>query len=76
MNGSELRHEVAEMLLDQIKEDNYPSVAMMQRVESVIGQDPEAMSDYAEVLLEKVKAARFPSTEMLNRLDRLAGQMP
>ena len=49
---------------------------MLQRVEAVIGQDPEAMSDYAEVLLDKVKDSRFPSPEMLNRLDRLAEQIP
>jgi ribosome-binding factor A len=76
MNGLELRREIAEMLLDKIKEDRFPSVTMMERVEAVVGQDPEAMSDYAEVLLDKVKDTRFPSTEMLNRLDRIAAQMP
>ena len=76
MTGPELRREVAGLLLDQIKEDRFPSVAMLQRVEAVIGQDPEAMSDYAEVLLDKVKDSRFPSPEMLNRLDRLAEQIP
>lgn len=76
MNGIELRRAVAEMLLEKIKDDRFPSVTMMQRVEAVIGQDAEAMSDYAEVLLDKVKDTRFPSTEMLNRLDRLAAQMP
>jgi hypothetical protein len=75
MNGVELRRTIAEMLLDKIKEDRFPSVAMMQRVESVIGQDPDALSDYAEVLLEKVKDTHFPSTEMLNRLDQVAARM-
>jgi ribosome-binding factor A len=76
MNGQELRHAVAEMLLEKIKDDRFPSITMMQRVEAVVSQDPEAMSDYAEVLLEKVQDTRFPSTEMLNRLDRIAAQMP
>ena len=29
------------MLFDQIKEDTYPSVTMMARVEAVSGHDPE-----------------------------------
>lgn len=75
MDGQELRRKVAEMLLDKIKDDTFPSVTMMNRVEAVIGQDPEELSDYAEVLFEKVKDSRFPSVDILNRLDRLAGQM-
>jgi hypothetical protein len=75
VNGFELRRRVADMLLDKIKEDTYPSVTMMNRVEAVIAQDPAELSDYAEVLLDKVEESRFPSVEMLNRLDRLAAQM-
>jgi hypothetical protein len=75
VDGHELRRKVADTLLEKIKEDTFPSVTMMNRVEAVIGHDPEELSDYAEVLLDKVKNSRFPSVEMLNRLDRLAGQL-
>jgi len=76
MDGLELQRRIADLLLDKIKDELYPSITMMNRVESVIGRDPDAMSDYAQVLLEKVEGSRFPSIEMLNRLDRIAGQMP
>jgi hypothetical protein len=75
VDGLELRRKVADTLLDMIKEDTFPSVTMMNRVEAVIGQDPQELSDYAEVLFDKIKDSRFPSIDMLNRLDRLAGQM-
>jgi hypothetical protein len=76
VDGFELRRSVADTLLDKMKDEQFPSVTMMNRVEAVIGQDPEALSDYAEMLLAKIRASRFPSIDLLNRLDRLAGQLP
>jgi hypothetical protein len=70
-----LRRRIADGLLDKIKDETYPSVTMMDRVEAVIAHDREALSEYAEVLLAKVEDSRFPSVEMLNRLDRLATQL-
>jgi hypothetical protein len=75
MNGRSLQSRIADDLLERIKAENYPSVTMMNRVETVVGQDPEQLSAYAEVLLEKVESSRFPSIEMLNRLDRIAAQL-
>ena len=75
MDGQSLRRRIADGMLDRIKDEMYPSVTMMNRVEAVVAQDPDALSEYAEILLEKVEGSRFPSIEMLNRLDRLAGQL-
>jgi hypothetical protein len=75
MNGRSLQSRVADMLLEKIKAEDYPSITMMNRVETVVGQDPEQLSAYADVLLEKVENSRFPSIEMLNRLDRIATQL-
>jgi hypothetical protein len=75
VDGHELRRKVADMLLDKMRDENFPSVTMMNRVEAVIGQDPDELSEYAEMLLEKVEATRYPSVEMLERLDRIAAQL-
>jgi hypothetical protein len=75
VDAQTLRRRIADSLLDKIKEEQYPSVTMMNRVESVISNDREELSDYAEVLLEKVEESRFPSIDMLKRLDRLAAQL-
>lgn len=75
VDGQALRRDITEMLLARIREEKYPSITMMNRVEEVVGQDREELAAYAEVLLDKVKSSRFPSIEMLNRLDRIAGEL-
>lgn len=56
-------------LIDQIRNDPYPSTTMMDIVEN--GMDDEDRVAYADVLLDKVSRDRFPSLDMLNRLLRL-----
>ena len=75
MDGLELRRKVADMLLDKMKDEKFPSVTMMNRVEAVIGGDPDELSKYASMLVEKVEDTRYPSVEMLDRLDRIAAQL-
>ena len=75
MDGQTLRRRIADGLLEKVRGETYPSVTMMNRVEAVVAQDPDALSEYVEALLEKVEGSRFPSIEMLNRLDRLAAQL-
>ena len=68
MDGSTLRQQLLDRLLEQIKEDRFPSVTMMNRVESGL-RTPEQLEEYAQVLLEKIESSRYPSIPMLDRFE-------
>ena len=74
MNAAELRERINDKLLREIGELDFPSVAVLDRVESVL-DDREALASYAEVLVKKVEATQFPSIALLNRLDRLIARL-
>lgn len=70
MNSEELRKRITETLLEDINEVQYPSVTMMDRVESTLST-PDDLAEYADVLVKKVEASTYPSISLLNRLDGL-----
>lgn len=70
MDSASLRKRLTEGLLAEINEVQFPSITMMNRVESTLGT-PDDLAEYAEVLVKKVEATRYPSISMLNRLDGL-----
>jgi uncharacterized protein YfeS len=74
MDAAGLRKRLTQSLLDDINEVQFPSVTMMNRVESALGTE-EDLADYVEVLVEKVEATRYPSISMLNRLDGLLDRL-
>lgn len=74
MDAAELRKRLTQSLLDDINDVQFPSVTMMNRVESALGARDD-LAGYIEVLVEKVEASRYPSISMLNRLDGLLDQL-
>lgn len=74
MDAADLRKRLTQNLLDDINEAQFPSITMMNRVESTLATE-EDLADYIEVLVKKVEATRFPSISMLNRLDGLLDQL-
>jgi hypothetical protein len=74
MDATTLRERITNKLIEDIDEVQFPSVTMMDRVESVLAT-PDALGDYAEVLLKKIEASRYPSIAMLDRLDGLIAQL-
>jgi hypothetical protein len=74
MNAAALRKRVTQSLLDEVNEVQFPSVTMMNRVESTLGTRDD-LADYIEVLVEKVEATKYPSISMLNRVDGLLDQL-
>ena len=74
MNGSELRQRFLERLLGQIRDETFPSVTMMNRVEAGLATR-EQVEQYAEVLLEKIESSRYPSIPMLERFERVVTQL-
>lgn len=72
--AKDLRKRITDSLLEEIREVQYPSTTMLDRVEPALA-DVEDLSAYVEVLVEKVEATKFPSISLLNRLDGLFGQL-
>ena len=64
---------VANLLLDEIRRDRYPSTAHMQLLEQVVPS--QLQRDYLNVLLEKVLMENHPSIPMLRRIARIAESM-
>jgi hypothetical protein len=74
MEAVELRKRLTQSLLDDINEVQFPSVTMMNRVESALGTRDD-LNDYVEVLVKKLEATRYPSISMLNRIDGLLDKL-
>jgi hypothetical protein len=74
MSAAELRERITKKIVEEIEEVQYPSVAMLDRVEATLA-GREALADYAETLMEKLEATRFPSITLLNRLDGLLDRL-
>lgn len=60
------RQSVLELLLDKVREDNYPSATHLDLIEQLL--TPDDIDSYREVLFEKVENETYPSTSILNRL--------
>jgi hypothetical protein len=76
MTRDEARAWYANVLLDKIRQDRFPSQTHMTMVEEALAATPELIPDYMEVLLEKVSDEQFPSITMLQRIQAVAEQLP
>ena len=74
MSAAEPRERITKSLVDEIKQLQYPSVTMLNRVEGTLSSR-DALAAYAESLVEKIEATRFPSVSLLNRLDGLLDRL-
>jgi hypothetical protein len=57
-----------QLLLDKIRQDRYPSLELMDRVEILL--DREHVDDYVEILFEKIENDHYPSKQLLDRVAR------
>ena len=76
MTRDQARFWYVDVLMDKIREDQYPSTTHMSMVEQALESMPELVPDYMDALLEKVSGERFPSVEMLKRIQRVAELLP
>ncbi|HEY4276733.1 MAG TPA: hypothetical protein VGM91_00865 [Conexibacter sp.] len=74
MTRDEARAEIAQVLIEKVREDRYPSATHMSMLEEVL--TPEMVSDYVDVLLDKIAADRWPSIPMIQRVQRLSASLP
>jgi hypothetical protein len=57
-----------QVLLDKVQDDPYPSVTMLDMIESHLAADE--VPAYVQQLLDRVREDRFPSMDMLKRIQR------
>ena len=74
MTRDEAQAAFVELLLERVRQDQYPSWTQMNLIEESIPQ--EMVPDYLEVLAEKVMGDAFPSIPMLRRMQRVAQSLP
>ena len=60
------RQELLDMLLTKVDSDPYPSSAMMDLIEQLMG--PEERPIYVQVLMHKIRNQRYPSLPMIRRV--------
>jgi hypothetical protein len=67
-----LQERYAEVLLDRIRDDRYPSTTQMDLLESVA--PPQQLAEYVMHLLERISNEPHPSVSMMQRVQRLAAR--
>jgi hypothetical protein len=74
MDASALRQRLLDTQIEQFKDEAYPSVTMMDRIEAAL-RTREQVEEYAEVLLEKVESTHYPSLSMINRFESVLAKI-
>jgi hypothetical protein len=69
--GTSLREIYVELLLDRVRQENFPNPDHLDRIEATV-RSPEQIVAYVELLLSKVEGMRHPSGAILDRIQRLA----
>ncbi|MGW1344373.1 hypothetical protein ACWCOV_25265 [Kribbella sp. NPDC002412] len=64
------RELLLEALLDKVSKDRFPSLSMLDLIESLLR--PDEVEIYVRVLLRKVRRDTYPSIPMLRRIAALA----
>ncbi|MGB9183490.1 MAG: hypothetical protein WCB67_05445 [Solirubrobacteraceae bacterium] len=59
-----------EMLMERIREDQYPSPQLLDRIEAAIWT-PEQFHAYVELLIDKADQAWYTSPQLLDRIQRM-----
>jgi hypothetical protein len=68
------RARYVEMLMERVREDEYPSNDQLNRIEELL--TPDTVDEYLEILMEKVEDAQWPSVSMLDRIEALTSRLP
>jgi hypothetical protein len=74
MTRDEAQALLVQMLLERVRQDQFPSMTHLDLIEEWI---PTALiPDYVEILMDKVDDGDYPSMPMLRRLRRAAAALP
>lgn len=66
------RDRYREALIQRIREDRYPSLHLIDRLEACSQTDEQA-DDYVNLLVDKMLETHYPSNGILDRIDRAFG---
>lgn len=69
MATTEVRLTYQDHLLDKIRATEYPSLELMDRVETTLRDTGDALK-YVDVLMDKVQGT-YPSLQLLDRINRV-----
>ncbi|MFD7160502.1 hypothetical protein ACFV9C_38360 [Kribbella sp. NPDC059898] len=64
------RELLLDALLDKVAEERFPSISMLDLIETLLW--PDEVEIYAEVLVHKIRRESYPSLPMLRRIAALA----
>jgi hypothetical protein len=70
MPASAIRQRLTDNLLREFKEERFPNVTMMDRIEASLGTREE-LEEYVEALVERAEASPYPNLPLLRRIDAL-----
>lgn len=65
------RNRYFEILMDQVREVQYPSVEILDRIERTL-ESRDQLEEYMGILFERVESCEYPSKQLLDRLERLS----
>ena len=68
--SDEVREALLDALLEKVADDRFPSVSMLDMIESLLR--PDEVEIYARLLLRKVRKDEYPSLPLLRRISALA----
>jgi hypothetical protein len=67
---SHARELLLDELFDKVAEDRFPSVSMLDMIESLL--EPDEVDLYVRLLLRRMRDERYPSLPLLRRIAALA----
>lgn len=68
--SGDVREILLDALLDKVADDRFPSISMLDLIESLLR--PDEVEIYVRILLRNVRAENYPSLPMLRRIAALA----
>jgi hypothetical protein len=68
--GQDLHAQILELLLEKVREDQYPSTTHLDLIEQILRDDET--EQYTSVLIDKLGDENYPSLDQLRRLQRFA----
>ena len=74
MATASARDTYVELLFDKVREDQYPSGELLDRIEGALATREHA-AEYLELLVSKIESCRYPSHQLLDRVERLAARI-
>jgi hypothetical protein len=65
-----LQQRYFDMLIERVRNDRYPSLQMLDRLESIL-ITPEQVAEYVDALEQKIDESWYPSGQIMDRLERM-----